>query len=83
MVCTLYFSGYPYVHDIEKRIATSLKPHGYLIGEGPTANPKDLGDGGDVWQALGVTVLRLEYRADKADWGQPGFGRFLIQKGTP
>jgi SAM-dependent methyltransferase len=82
LVCLLYFSGYPYVHDIQKRIANGLKPGGYIIGEGPDTDPKDLTDGLELWTQLGITVVRLEYRAKKADWGQPGFSRMLLRKSS-
>jgi SAM-dependent methyltransferase len=82
LVCLLYFSGSMYVHDFEKRIANGLKPGGYIIGEGPETNPKDLTDGLEVWEPWGITLLRLEYRANKADWGQPGFDRILLRKGS-
>jgi len=36
----LYFSGAMFVHDFEKRIGNSVKPGGYLSGEGPQPNPK-------------------------------------------
>jgi hypothetical protein len=80
LVSLLYFSGPMFVHDFEKRVADSVKPGGYVIGEGPETNPESLGEGWDVWNAAGFTILRLEYRADKADWGQPSFSRFLIRK---
>jgi SAM-dependent methyltransferase len=82
LISLLYFSGYPYLHDAEKRIANSLRLGGYIIGEGPDTNPKDLTDGLEVWEPLGITVLRLEYHAKKADWGQPGFSRMLLRKGS-
>jgi hypothetical protein len=49
---------------------------------GPNANPKDLTAGLEIWEPLGITVLRLEYRAKKADWGQPGFSRMLLRKSS-
>jgi len=80
LVCLLYFSGAMFMHDFEKRIGNSVKPGGYVIGEGPYGDPKSLGEGWDVWQAMSFTILRLEYRVGKADWGQPSFSRFLIRR---
>lgn len=80
LVSLLYFSGAMFVHDFEKRIGISVKPSGYIIGEGPSGDPKSLGDGWEIWEGMGFKILRLEYRASKAEWGQPSFSRFLIQK---
>ena len=80
LVCLLYFSGVMFVHDFEKRIGNSVKLGGYVIAEGPQGDPKSLGEGWDIWEAMGFRILRLEYRSSKADWGQPSFSRFLIQK---
>lgn len=33
-----------------------------------------------VWEGLGFKILRLEYRADKSDWGQLSFMRSLMRK---
>ena len=49
---------------------------------GLTPIPKDLTAGLEIWEPLGITVLRLEYRAKKADWGQPGFSRMLRRKSS-
>jgi hypothetical protein len=38
-----------FVHDFEKRVGNSVKPGGYVIGEGPQANPKGLGEDWGVW----------------------------------
>jgi hypothetical protein len=69
LVSLLYFSGAMYVHDFEKRVANSVKLGGYIIGDGPHVSPKSLGEGREVWEAAGFTILRLEYRADKAGTG--------------
>jgi SAM-dependent methyltransferase len=80
LVCLLYFSGYNYVHDIEKRIAAGLKPGGLIVNEGPHPSPQSQMDRWKKWGPLGFDLLRLEYRHSKSDWGQPSFGRMLIQK---
>jgi hypothetical protein len=32
---------------------------------------------------MGLRLLRLEYREEQSDWGQPNFGRLLFQKAKP
>jgi 2-polyprenyl-3-methyl-5-hydroxy-6-metoxy-1,4-benzoquinol methylase len=80
LVCMFYFSGYNYVHDIARRVSAAAKPGGLVISEGPYATPKALMDRWTEWEPFGYTLLRFEYRAAKADWGQPAFGRSLLQK---
>ncbi|MGB9459176.1 MAG: hypothetical protein WCB12_24245 [Bryobacteraceae bacterium] len=40
---------------------------------------KDVIDLVEKWRP-GMKVVRVEYRAQKADYGQPGFGRMLLRK---
>jgi len=63
--------------DWEQREAGRLSQR-----RGPAAQSQNLGEDGEVWEAMGFTILRLEYRASKADWGQPSFGRFLLRKAS-
>jgi len=72
LVSLLYFSGRPFLPDAEKRIDNSLRPGGYIIAEGPEANPKGVTEGLEVGEARGFTVLRLEYRADRAELREAG-----------
>ncbi len=58
LVCLLYFSGYNYVHDIEKRIAAGLKPGALVINEGPHASPQGQMDRWKKWEPLGFELLR-------------------------
>jgi len=80
LVCTLYFSGYNYVHDIEKRIVKGLKTGGHLIYEVPNASVKGLMDRWTSLELLGLRPIHLEFDTGKADWGQQGFQRILAQK---
>lgn len=80
LVCIIYFSGYNFVRDLEKRVAASLRPGGHVVTEGPSGTPKGLLDRWVRWEPLGFNIIRLEYRAEKAEWGQSSFGRMLIQK---
>ena len=80
LVCLLYAPGAQEVHDFDKRLAASLKPGGYVISEDPDDNPKVLADRWTAWERLGLKLIRLEYRVEKSDWGQPSFGRALFRK---
>ena len=82
LVCMLYFSGFAFVRDLEKRIAAGLNPGGYVVFEGPLPTPERLLERWRPWQSLGMLPLRLEYRAEQADWRQPTFGRMLLQRKT-
>jgi 2-polyprenyl-3-methyl-5-hydroxy-6-metoxy-1,4-benzoquinol methylase len=80
LVCMLYFSGFAFVRDLERRIAAGLKPGGYVVFEGPLPTPERLLERWRPWQGLGLLPIRLEYRAQQADWRQPTFGRMLLQR---
>ena len=80
LVCMLYFSGFAFVRDLEKRIAAGLKPGGYVVFEGPLPTPERLLERWRPWQSLGLFPVRLEYRAEQADWRQPTFARMLLQR---
>ena len=80
LVCMLYFSGFAFVRDLEKRIAAGLKPGGYVVFEGPLPTPERLLERWRPWQSLGLSPVRLEYRAEQADWRQPTFARMLLQR---
>ncbi len=80
LVCLLYAPGAQEVHDFDKRLAASLKPGGYVISEDPDDDPKVLADRWAAWERLGLKLIRLEYRVEKSDWGQPSFGRALFRK---
>ena len=80
LVCMLYFSGFAFIRDLEKRIAAGLKPGGYVVFEGPLPTPERLLERWRPWQSLGLFTVRLEYRAEQADWRQPTFARMLLQR---
>lgn len=79
LVCILYFSGYPYVHDIEKRVARGLRPGGYAIMESPYGTANSVMEWWSAWKPLGLRLIHLEFDAGKAEWGQHGFQRILAQ----
>jgi SAM-dependent methyltransferase len=83
LVCMLYFSGFNFVQDLEKRTAAGLTMGGHVLFEGPVPSPDRLLERWHAWDPWGVTTLRLEYSAEKADWGQPSLGRLLLQKSNP
>jgi SAM-dependent methyltransferase len=80
LVCMLYFSGFTFVRDLEKRIAAGLKPGGYVVFKGALPTPERLLERWRPWQSLGMSPVRLEYRAQQADWRQPTFARMLLQR---
>ena len=80
LVCLMYSPGSDYVHDFYKRLAASLKVGAYVISEQPYQTPKTLSDQAAAWGALDLKLLRLEYREERSDWGQPNFGRLLFRK---
>ena len=80
LVCMLYFSGFAFIRDLEKRITAGLKPSGHVVFEGPLPTPERLMERWRPWQSLGLLPVRLEYRAEQADWRQPTFARMLLQK---
>jgi SAM-dependent methyltransferase len=80
LVALLYFSGYPYMHDIETRIVQSLRPGGLMIWEAPSLNRENPFAPWQAWQKLGLKPLHLEFHAGKAEWGQPAYLRMLGQK---
>ena len=80
LVCLLYAPGAEEVHDFAKRLAASLKTGGMVVSEQPYATPKSLSEQATAWSELDLKLLRLEYREEQSDWGQPSFGRLLFQK---
>lgn len=60
--------------------SASVKSGGYVISEQPYETPKTLADLWAAWTPLGLKLLRLEYREEKSDWGQPSFARTLFRK---
>jgi len=80
LVCLLYAPGAEEVHDFAKRLAVSLKTGGIVVSEQPYATPKSLSEQATAWSELDLKLLRLEYREEQSDWGQPSFGRLLFQK---
>jgi len=80
LVCLLYAPGAQEVHDFAKRLAASLKTGALVVSEQPYATPKSLADQTTAWSELDLKLLRLEYREEQSDWGQPSFGRLLFQK---
>jgi len=82
-MCLLYAPGADEVHDFAQRVAAGLKPGGYVTSEEPYVDPKELAERWTEWERLGLKLIRLEYRLETADWGQPTFGRTFFQKPTP
>ena len=80
LVCLMYSPGDQAVHDFARRLADSLKAGAYVVSEEPYETPKTLSDQAESWKAFGLKLLRLEYREEQSDWGQPNFGRLLFQK---
>ena len=83
LVCLMYFPIPDTRQGLYQKIATGLKPGGYVIAEGLGAPAMEtLLQARARWEATELHLLRMEYLEAMGDWGsRPGpFGRLLLQK---